>query len=291
MDLNLSFVSPGYGILTRLSHAHSEFMGGIESITAEKVKLLKQLPENGFAILNYDDSNIRKIADDLKSQVIFYGTSSKDCLVWASNIRIKDYQTYFELNHGVERVEVKFPLLGKHQIYPALAAAALGISCGMSLSSIKKGLEKIEAAPHRLQAVKGILDSVILDDTYNSSPVAVEEALNVLQELPARKRIVVLGEMRELGKYSEELHRKIAQKIYKDKVDYVLLGGGDTKYISDELFRLGYSDDRLLSNLTNPQIAANLSTIIQKGDLVLIKASRAVRLDEVVQRLTKGARS
>ncbi len=287
MDVNLSFVSPATGILTRLSHAHSEFLGGVNEITEEKSKLLKQLPEDGLAILNYDDPNVRKLAESLKAKVIFYGTSSSHCLVWASNIRLKDFRTHFELNHGVERVEVDFPLLGKHQIYPALAAAALGISLGMSLTSIKKGLEKIEPAQHRLQALKGISDTVVLDDTYNSSPVAVEEALNVLQELPARKRVVVLGEMRELGKYSEELHRTIAQKIYKDKVDFCLLGTGDTKFIADELLRLGYSEERLFANLTNPQIATTLSTIVAKGDLILVKASRAVRLDEVVNRITK----
>ncbi len=291
MDLNLSFVAPATGILTRLSYAHSEFLGGIESIAQEKTKLIKQLPEDGFAILNHDDLNIRKIAEGVKAQVIFYGTSSKDCLVWASNIKIENYQTYFELNYGVERVEVNFPLLGKHQISPALAAAALGISCGMSLTSIKKGLEKVEPAPHRLQALKGMADTVVLDDTYNSSPAAVEEALNVLQSLPARKRVVVLGEMRELGIYSEDLHRKVAQKIYKDRVDYCLLGSGDTKYIADELIRLGYGEDKLFANLTNPQIATNLSTIVQKGDVILVKASRAVRLDEVVQRITKGGKS
>lgn len=287
MDFYLSLVKPATAIITRISFAHSEFLGNIEQITKEKGILVNQLPNTGFAILNFDDLNVRKLAKETKAQVIFFGLSQKDCHVWASNIKIRDNSTIFELNYKVERVEVDLPLLGKHFVYSALAAAALGISCGMTLINIKKGLEKIVPPPHRLQLLEGLGGWLVLDDTYNSSPVALEEALNVLNELPARRRILVLGEMKELGVYSEELHREVAQKIYKDKFDYVLLGGGDVMFIGEELIKLGFLPERLEVNLSNQQMVSKIFKTASLGDLVLVKGSRAVKLDEVVSRLTK----
>lgn len=288
MEFYLSLVQPATAIITRISFAHSQFLGDINKISQEKGLLVRQLPPDGFAILNWDDIYTRRLAKETKAQVIFYGTEGKNCDVWASNSKVEERGTHFELNYGVERVEVFLKLLGRHFVYPALAAASLGISCNISLINIKKGLEKVEPVKHRLQLLEGLGGWQVLDDTYNSSPAALEEALNVLNELPARRRIVVLGEMKELGIFSEELHRQIAQKIYKDKVDLVLLGGGDARFLADELIKLGFMPERLEINLSNSQIVSKILKITASGDLILVKGSRAVKLDEVAQRITKN---
>lgn len=290
MDFYLSLVKPATGIITRVSFAHSEFLGGVDEILEEKGKLIKQLPKDGFAILNWDDLNARKLANETESNVLTYGTDPKTCVVWAGNIRLENHQTRFELNYGVERVDVTLPLLGRQFVYSALAAAALGISNKMTLISIKKGLEKIKAPEHRLQILEGLNGFSVLDDTYNSSPAALEEGINVLNELAARRRIVVLGEMRELGRFSEDLHRRIARKIYIDKIDLVILGGGDARFIGDELVKLGYPPERLEINLSNSQMVSKVLKVAGKGDIVLIKGSRAVKLDEIVKRLQKSAK-
>ncbi|KKR81433.1 MAG: UDP-N-acetylmuramoyl-tripeptide-D-alanyl-D-alanine ligase [Candidatus Daviesbacteria bacterium GW2011_GWA1_41_61] len=288
MNFYLSLVKPATAVVTRISFAHSQFLGDINQILEEKGKLIRQLPKDGFAILNWDDLNVRKLAKDTEAKVIFFGTDPQSCNFWASNIRLENGLTRFELNYGVERVEIFLNLLGKHFVYSALAAAALGVSLGMNLINIKKGLEKVASAPHRLQLLEGLNGCYVLDDTYNSSPVALEEALNVLNELSARRRIAVLGEMRELGVYSEQLHREIARKIYKDKIDYVFLGGGDVRFIGDELIKLGYLPEKIEVNLSNSQIVARILRTASKGDLILIKGSRAVKLDEVVARISKS---
>lgn len=287
MDFYLSLVKPATAILTRIYFAHSQFLGNIEEIAAEKSRLIKQLPGEGFAILNWDDLYVRKLAKETLAQVLFFGMDEKECDVWASNIKLEVDRTRFELNFGVERVEVVYQLLGRHTVYSALAAAALGISCGMSLTSIKKGLERVEPTPRRLQLLEGLNDFNVLDDTHNSSPAAVEEAVNVLNELPGRRRIAVLGEMRELGIYSEQLHREVARKLYKEKVDLVILGGGEANFITDELIKLGFPTERIESNLSNSQIVTKVLKAAGRGDVVLVKGSRAVKLDEVVKRITK----
>lgn len=287
MEFYLSLIKPSTAIITRIYFAHSEFLGNIEQIIKEKSLLVKQLPKDGYAILNYDDIYTRRLAKETESQVIFYGTDPDNCLVWADNIKIEGSGTKFELNCGVERVEINLKLLGRHMIYPSLAAAALGISCNLSLLNIKKGLEQLEPAVHRLQLLEGLNGFSVLDDTYNSSPAALEEALNVLNEVPAKKRIAVLGEMRELGVYSEKLHKEIAQKIYKDNmINMVLLGGGDAVFIADELNNLGFIG-RVEAKLSNSQMVSEILKIAGNGDLILVKASHDVRLDEVVKRITK----
>ena len=287
MDFYLSIVRPMSAIITRVSYAHSEFLGDLGEIIEEKGKLIESLPKDGVAILNYDDSNSKKLAEVCKAQILYFGTDPQNCTVWAGNIKIENYKTSFELNLGVERVKVDFQLLGSHQVYAALAAAALGISVGVPLIKIKTALESVSPEQHRLQPILGPNGSILLDDTYNSSPVALEAAIDTLLQIPARRKILVLGEMRELGKYSEELHREIARKIYKEKLDLVLLGQGDTQYIASELKDLGFLEERMESNLVNSQIVAKLLRSLGKGDVCLIKGSRAVRLDEVVKRIAK----
>lgn len=287
MDFYLSLVRPKTVILTKIAYAHNKTLGSLNEILQEKGKLVNSLDEKGFALLNWDDINIRKLAEGCKGTVVYYGLDPKSCTVWAGNIRVENFTTTFELNMGVERVKVSLKLLGLHQVYAALAAASLGVICDIPLTKIKLALETLEPAEHRLQAVLGQNGSIILDDTYNSSPAALDAAIDTLLQIPARRRIVVLGEMRDLGKYSELLHRQIAQKIYKEKIDLVFLGNGDTMYIAEELKNLGFWEERWESNLQNSQLVSKLLKTLGRGDVCLIKGSRAIRLDEVVKRIAK----
>lgn len=287
MDFYLSLVKPKTIILTKVSNAHNETLGDIKEILQEKGKLIESLEKGGVALLNFDDINSKNLALNCKGNVLYYGTDPQNCTVWAGNIKVENFTTNFELNLGVERVKVDLKLLGLHQVYNALAAALLGVVNNIPLTKIKLALESIEPAEHRLQAILGPNGSIILDDTYNSSPSALEAAIDTLLTIPAKRRIVVLGEMKSLGEYSEKLHRQIAQKIYKEKLDFVFLGQGETQIIADELNSLGYWEDRLESNLRNSELVSILLRTLSKSDVCLIKGSRVVRLDEVVKRIAK----
>lgn len=287
MDFYLSLVKPKTAVFTKISYVHNETLGDINEILQEKGRLIESLDRDGVAILNYDDPLSKKLADKCKGTVLYYGMDSKNCTVWAGNPKIENFGTSFELNLGVERVKVNFKLLGLHQVYAALAAALLGVVHGIPLTKIKIALESIEPTEHRLQVVPGPNGSILLDDTYNSSPVALDSAIDVLLAIPARRRVIILGEMRELGKYSERLHRLAAQRIYKEKLDQVFLGQGEAAIIADELKSLGFWEERMEYNLTNSQLVSKLLKTLGKGDVCLIKGSRAVRLDEVVKRISK----
>lgn len=287
MDFYLSLIKPKTVVITKLSYEHGEYLGEMEDILKEECRSIEKLKENDTAIMNWDDLNSRKAAEKTRANVIFFGTDSENCHIWADNIKIENLKTVFELNRGVERVEVVANLLGKHQIYALLAAAAVGVVSDIPLVSIRKGLEKVQPPEHRMQVFAGSEGSTIIDDTYNAQPAAVEEAIETLNQVSASRRILVLGEMRELGKQSEKFHKEIARKIYKDKIDLVFLGEGGANIVSDELSKLGFPTDRLHVNLTNDQISEKLLKVLSFGDVVLVKGARAVRLEEVVERLVR----
>lgn len=287
IDFYLSLVRPKFIIFTKIAYENCENLGGLDEIVEEQAKLIRQLDSEGLAILNFDDPSCKKIAKDCKGEVIYFGTDPQNCTVWAGNIRLENFKTTFELNLGVERVQVNLPLLGTYQLYCALAAATLGVVNNIPLTKIKIALETLQPLEHQMQVVVGPNSSIILDDTYSSSPSEVESAIDTLLQMSARRRIVVLGEMRALGKYSDFLHRSIAQKLFKEKIDLVFLGQGKAQIIASELKSLGFWEERVEANLQNSQIVSKLLKNLSKGDVVLIKGAREIRLDEVVKRIAK----
>lgn len=287
MDFYLSLIKPQTIILTKIAFANSQYLGSLEEGAEENGKIIEQLDENGVAILNYDDPLTRKLAQKCKGTVMYFGTDPQSCTVWAGNVKIENFQTTFELNLGVERVKINFKPLGFYKIYSALAAATLGVVCDLPLTKIKLGLESIGLIEHKMQVLSGPNDSIILDDTLDCQPADLESAIDTLLQISARRRVLVLGEMKNLGQYSELLHRQIAQKIFKEKIDLIFLGQGDAQTIGLELKDLGFWEERVESNLQNSQLVNRLLKNLGKGDVCLIKGDSSVRLDEVVKRITK----
>lgn len=278
MDFYNSLIQPKIAVVTKINQ---------DEALDETRKLLFQLPKEGIAILNWDDPNCKKLSKETLSSVVYYGTNPQSCTVWAGNVRIENFKTTFELNFGVERVKVELPILGIHQIYPALAAAALGVVHNIPLTKIKIALESIEGQEHKMQLLLGPNGSHLLDDTLSLSPFELDSAIDTLLQIPARRRILILGEMDNHIKYSTADFRKIAEKIYKEKLDFVYLGVGDIKMVFDELKSLGFWEERVEANLQNSQLVAKLLKTLGKGDVCLIKGSKAVRLDEVVKRVSR----
>lgn len=277
--------------ITHFSELKDSFPEESEKVAAAYEELIRMLGDDGTLVLNWEDASVRRFGDKFDgSNVIFFGFDEKNCHVWASNMKIENYQTYFELNYGVERVEIRSNLLGFHQITPILTAASIAINLGFSLISIKKGIEKLESLEGRMEVVTGLNNSIIVDDTYDGETKAFSEALETVNLIPARRRIVVLGEMSADYKTSEKMHTLIAREIYSNKIDLVLLGGGQTKYIEAELTKLGFIPERMLSGLQNPAIVANLIKILGKGDVVLVKGHPNLRFSEIVKKVSKAKR-
>ena len=273
---------PVVGVLTMIGPVHLERMKTIENIVIAKRELVEALPADGVAILNRDDARVMTMAGHTPARVFTYGLSPEADL-WAADIESMGLEGIrFTLHHGDERLSVAVPLLGRHSVHTALRAAAVGLAEGLRWEEIVTGLQS-QHAQLRLVTVPGPAGSLLIDDTYNSSPASVFAALNLLLDLTGR-RVVVLGDMLELGDLEEESHRLVGRRAAA-VADVLVAVGALGRLIGEEALVSGLSARRVFFAADPAQTVDLLRATIAPGDVVLLKASRGLRLDRVISEL------
>ncbi|MGI5835492.1 MAG: UDP-N-acetylmuramoyl-tripeptide--D-alanyl-D-alanine ligase [Chloroflexota bacterium] len=271
---------PNVGVVTNVGPTHLERLGTIERIAAAKAELVEELPEDGLAILNYDDSRVRAMASKTRAKVAYYGLSP-EAEFWADAVHSRGLQgIQFDLRRGDEWVHVRMPLLGLHSVHAALAAAAVAYHQGMNLEEIAAGLHEVSSALRLIVAV-GINGSTIIDDSYNASPASTLAALNLLSELEGRK-VAVLGDMRELGSFTEEGHRMVGRRAV-DVVDLLVVVGDLGEIIGREALSTGKDEQSVFIAKSNEEAIQQLKANLRPGDCVLVKGSRGMRMEEIVE--------
>jgi len=270
-----AIAAPHVGVVTNVGPTHLERLGTIERIAQAKAELVQALPADGVAILNQDDPFVRSMAQQTAARVLTYGLTPEADL-WASDIESEGLGGIrFVLNYRGEAIHAKVPLLGRHSVHTALRATAVGLIEEMPWQEIMTGLQD-SSVQLRLVSAPGLNGSTLLDDTYNASPVSTIAALNLLDDLIGRK-IAVLGDMAELGDQEEEGHRRVGCRT-ADTVD-LLITVGLRAHIC------GLAPDLVTEVETNDQAIAYLRQIIQRGDIVLVKGSRSMAMEEIVAAL------
>ncbi len=277
---------PEVGVVTNVGPTHLERLGTIESISEAKAELPQALPpeeRGGVAILNHDDERVRAMANQTSARVFTYGLG-RDADLWADQIESRGLEgVSFRLHHGREQVHARVPTLGRHSVHSALCAASVGLVEGMSFTEILAGLRS-QSEQLRLIAVPGPQGSTILDDTYNSSPMSCIAALTLLDELGGRK-VAILGDMHELGSHEEEGHKIVGRRA-RDVVDVLITVGKLGQIIGREALAAGMPSDSVHQVETNDEAARRAYTLITQGDVVLVKGSRGMRMEEIVAVLT-----
>jgi UDP-N-acetylmuramoyl-tripeptide--D-alanyl-D-alanine ligase len=282
IELLCRIARPQIGVVTNVGPVHLERLGSLGAIVAAKAELVEALPADpdGIAVLNGDDPRVAAMASRTRARVVLYGRSEQ-CHVRGSDLRGRGLDGIsFRLTYGGSSVEVETPLPGRHHIYPALAAAAVGLSEGMTLTEVAGALR--QARPDlRLRVLRTPGGATILDDSYNASPQSMLAALDLLAELPGR-RIALLGEMRELGDAEEEGHRQVGERAAAC-ADLVLVVGERARPLYEAARTAGGAEVRFLASPSDA--AAALRDELQPEDHLLVKASRAVALEAVVDAL------
>ncbi len=272
---------PHIGVVTNVGPSHLERLGTIERIAQAKTELVEALPDDGVAILNGDDPWVRQMAAKTKAGVFYYGLD-QTCDLWANQIESQGLEGIrFRFHHGPETIYAKVPVLGRHSVHTALAAAAVGLVEGQSWEEIIDGLRG--AAQLRLVVVPGLRGSTILDDTYNASPASTIAALNLVEELDGRK-IAVLGDMLELGAYEEEGHRKVGRRAL-DVVAVLITVGERGRLIAEAALAWGMEAEKVIIEADNERVIARLCEIVAPGDIILVKGSRGMKMEEIVAAL------
>ncbi len=275
---------PHVGVVTIIGPVHLERARTIERIVKAKMELVEALPPTpeGVAILNYDDERVRGMAQATQARVFYYGLSP-DADLWADHIEGLGLDGIrFRLHHDGETLHVKIPLLGRHSVHTALRAAAVGLAEGLDWQEIIEGLRG-PSAQLRLVSVPGPKGAIILDDTYNASPASTFAALNLLDELDGRK-IAVLGDMLELGGYEREGHEKVGMRAL-EVADVLITLGPRGHIIGETALRWGMPADHVHILEENAEVVTLLEQMVTGDDVILVKGSRAMRMEEIVNAL------
>jgi len=269
---------PNCGVVTLVAPVHLEFFGSVADIARAKYELIQSLPAGGIAVLNADDPYVSQFGRDFHGKVVTFGID-KPADVSARNIEpLQPVGSAFDVVANGETARAALPLLGEHNIYNALAGVAVGLHYGVSLGEAAASLASLSAGDKRGQVLK-FAGATIINDCYNSNPKALDSMVQSLAGMPAQRRIVVAGEMLELGPTGEDLHRASGRRMAERGIDMVLGVRGLARFIVEGATR---------ANLTAEFVAAPeeagewLKRNVRAGDLVLLKASRGVRLERAL---------
>lgn len=270
---------PEIGVVTNVAPVHLEFFNSVADIARAKYELVESLPATGTAILNADDEYVSQFGRDYRGKVVMYGLkSSAD--VRAENITPRSpVGSTFDVVVGSCREAANLPLVGKHNVHNALAAVAVAIERGMTPSEAVAALASLNPADKRGQVLQ-LGNITVVNDCYNSNPKALDAMVDAVAGMPANRRIVVAGEMLELGQAGEELHRHSGEHIAEKKIDLLLGVRGLAKHMVDAARARG-SFAEFVS--TPEEAGVWLAREARDGDVVLLKASRGVKLEKALE--------
>lgn len=272
---------PRIGVVTWVLPVHLERLGSIERIQQAKQELVEELPPHGVAVLNADDQRVAEMAGATRARVVRYGVSDH-ADVRAENIQSRGLRgVEFDLWHAGTRRHVHLPLLGAHSVHAALAAAAVALEVRFSLTEAAEALQGLSPTL-RLLVLDGINGSRIVDDSYNASPESVLAALNLLKELPGRRKIGVLGDMLELGAEEVPGHQRVGNRAAA-VLDLLIVYGPRSRTTADEARRAGLAREQVLESTSHDEIVELLRARLRPGDDVLVKGSLAMGMSAVVR--------
>jgi UDP-N-acetylmuramoyl-tripeptide--D-alanyl-D-alanine ligase len=270
---------PEMGVVTCVAPVHLEFFDSVAGIARAKYELIESLPAGGTAVLNADDEYVSQFGRDFRGKVVMFGMSASADVRAEKIEQLGTCGWQFELVTGGCREIATLPLVGKHNVYNALAAVAVALQRGLSPSEAVQGLASLAASDKRGQVIQ-LGDITVINDCYNSNPKALDAMVDSLATTPAERRIVVAGEMLELGLAADELHRRSGQHIADRGIDVLIGVRGKAERMVEAARKRGTTAEFVES----PEQAGEwLAHEARKGDIVLLKASRGVKLERALE--------
>jgi UDP-N-acetylmuramoyl-tripeptide--D-alanyl-D-alanine ligase len=285
MDKLLHIVSPDIAVLTAIAPAHSEFFPSIEHIAEEKQKIVTKMKEGGVAIINADDRNVANVCATTKNRCLSYGTV-QDANFVATDIDVCFQQCYttglsFKLNYEGKVIPVRLHnLCAEHMIYATLATLAVAHELHLNIIEVINDLEDFVPSPGRMRLLKARRGALVIDDTYNASPKAMKAAIETLGKIPAKRKIAVVGDMRELGDISVAEHKKVAIYMEENKIDEVFFVGEKMRDVYEQL------QQKCIQKKYFGDAKEAVQTIvdhIEQGDVILVKGSRGMHMEKIVR--------
>ena len=280
---------PDVGLITNIQTVHLEGMGSLERLKEEKGELYRRMRRDGTILVNQDDARVVDLASDYPGQKITLGIEHP-ADVMAKEVRLNGAEgTSFTLILEGEVVEIHLPLLGRHFIPNALSAMAVACLFGVEVREAKKALENFQPFPLRMEVVSLKGGKTVINDAYNANPYSMEFALETLAEVKGKGRtIAVLGDMLELGNFTREAHQRIGQKVSQLSIDFLLAMGEEAPVVVESAIRYGFPTERARVVESHSEAVSLLRQISQNGDWILVKGSRKMAMEKIVEGLREG---
>ena len=287
IKLLCEIAQPQVGVVTNVGTVHAERAGSIEAIARGKAELVESLPAapDGLAILNFDDPLVKDMAKQTQSRVFYYGLDPEADL-WADEVESRGLDGIrCRMHYQDESLYVTAPLIGRHSVYTMLRAAAVALNLGMDWGSIFEAF-KDNRVQLRIVTVQTASGALLIDDTYNASPDSTMAALNLLDDLKGRK-VAVLGDMLELGRYEEAGHNKIGMRA-SEVADEIVLVGTRSLMTRDAAIENGFPAEMVHWFSDQRGATAYLLENLKSGDIALVKGSHSMHMEKIVIALEDG---
>ncbi len=282
IDLLARLTDPDVGVITNAGPAHLEFLGTVDGVAEAKAELLGNLRAGGTAVLNADDRHFATFKKKWSGRTVSFGIEEK-ADVRASDIRQDKDVTDFTLSAGGSKILVRLRAVGRYNVYNALAAAAAALAVGMTPDAVKSGLDEFEPVAMRSE-LKLVHGRAVLADYYNANPGSVQAALETLITLRTGARsVAVLGDMLELGEASAEAHKEIGRAAARLGVSILITLGPQSTHILEGAREGGMPKNRLFAAGSHAEAADMLEKNSQNGDVVLIKGSRGMKMEKILE--------
>jgi len=285
-----SVAQPTSGIITNVGSTHFERLGSLENIARAKGELAQCLPADGFIMLNAENEWSPYISSLSKAESLLFGFGEK-AQVRASDIDFGSGYTEFTLTAFGVCCRLRVPLWGEHNIYNCLAAIGAYLRLGFPQEKLQQGLDQLTISGMRLERLKGIKGSTIINDAYNANPSSMLASLKVLRQIEGKRRIAVLGDMFELGDIAETEHRKVGDAVRNAGVDLLVTVGSLAAFISQQALSAGMETSTVFHGHTVAEAVDYLRECIQEGDVILVKGSRGMKMEGIVAALQSPADS
>ncbi|MDQ7843201.1 MAG: UDP-N-acetylmuramoyl-tripeptide--D-alanyl-D-alanine ligase [Armatimonadota bacterium] len=282
--LLVEMAQPQIGVVTNVGETHLELLGSRENIARAKEELVAGLPSGGTAILNRDDPLVAGMRPPAGVRILFYGLGPS-AEIRAGEIVHEPAGVRFLLVTGGGMEEVRLRTWGRHNVYNALAAAAVGVAMGLPVGEIARGLGRYVPPKMRLQPVRAG-DLLIVNDAYNASPASMEAAFEVLEFVGGgRRTVAVLGEMKELGSCSAQLHRDVGAALARRRIDLLVAVAEGGAWIAEGAAAGGMLPEAIVHLPSVEAAVERLPGLLRSGDVVLVKGSRALAMERIVEAL------
>ena len=279
-----NIVNPKIGVISNIGLSHIEALGSQEGILKAKMEITTNFDSTSTLIVNGDDKFLSTLKDKEHVYTLKTFGFNNDNDIYCEDFTMGEDSITFTCIIDGNKEEIFIPALGEHNIYNAMAAILTGMALEIPLKNIKEGLKYYKATKMRLDIVKDD-DLTIINDTYNASPDSMKAALKILGRYKER-RVAILGDMFEMGEHAEYGHRLVGESTIGN-VDLLITIGEDSKFISDEAKKLGLCPNSIYHFATKEDAINSLDNLIQKNDVVLVKASRGMKLEKIVEYLSK----